>query len=81
MKVYWLKAGFFFCLFEGVFWTWTINFYYYLNPTFRMMRKITYTDALYGGLTLPLSAFLFGLFILYAKKEINLFPPKDKFVK
>ena len=64
---YWLKAGAFFGLFEGIFWTWGIKVFEYFSPRY----YIEFNDFLIGIPTLCLSIVFFGLFVKYVSKQVK----------
>lgn len=66
-KHYWLKAGLFFALFEGIFWTkGNIIFYWFFGG-----YKYNRFQLLLSFICTIISVLFFGLFIKYTAKEVN----------
>lgn len=65
-KYYWLKAGFFFTLFEGIFWAKgdIIFFWIFKGADYNLIQL------LFSFIAVICSIFMFGLFIKYTAKEV-----------
>jgi len=64
---YWLKAGLFFALFEGIFWSKADVIFYWIFEG----QRYNLQSIIFSFFGLFASIFMFGLFIKYTAKEVN----------